>query len=364
MKQEQNSLETFALMPILSDYAAAEGLSLADGASLPTLLDHLKHDVQGHVDNSARMFGLRTEAMFAYVAASLSSCRLVTQEDSGIVFARDSTVRRPDFRLVTDDDQFLVEVKNFHQSDPRVPFKIKPEYAASLRRYAAMVDCRLMIAVFWSRWKIWTLVDAAHIPSDGNLHLGDALKMSEMGLIGDSMISTVPPLSVRFTADATKQRTLDSNGQVNFTIGAVDVCANGTAINDPLERKLAWFFMLYGQWTEVEQPAEVVNGELEHFEITMNPPEPPVEHPFSSLGFLSQMVSQQYIDLTSEGRNVKLLAPDRDPNDLGVLIPRDFTGETLKLWRFQMQPNLDELKTMESSQQDAWTATNQPRGRG
>jgi len=351
-------------MPILSDYAAAEGLSLIDGISLPILIERLRRDVQSHVDNPARLFGLRTEMMFAYVAAALSNCRLITQVDSGLFFSRNRGVRRPDFRVVTENDQFLVEVKNFHQSDPLAAFTITPEYAASLREYADMVNCRLMLAVFWSRWKIWTLVDAGHIPSNGTLDMGDALKRSQMGLLGDCMISTVPPLSIRFAADPAKPRTLDKNGRVNFTIGGVDICANGTIISDPLERKLAWFFMLYGQWSEVDQPAEIADGKLEYFEITMNPPEPPSEQPFSSLGFLSQMVSRQYIDLTSEGRNVKLLAPDRDPNDLGVLIPQDFKGETLKLWRFQMQPNLDDLNRIESSQQDAWTATNRPRGRG
>ncbi len=290
--------------------------------------------------------------MFVYVAAALSNCRLITQEDSGSFFSRLQGMHRPDFRLVTDDnDQLLVEVKNFHHRDPFAPFEITPEYAASLREYAAIMGCRLMLAVYWSRWKIWTMVDVVHLPAGGSLDMGEAMKRSQMGLLGDCMVSTVPPLSLRFVADPTKPRSLDKDGHGSFTIGGVEIHANGQLVDDPLEKKLAWFFMLYGQWTEIEHPAEIRDGKLEYFEITMNPPEPPVEQPFSTLGFLSQMISRQYIDLTSDCGHVKLLTPDRDPNRLGVLIPTDFKGEVLKLWRFHMLPNLKDLDGMESSQQ-------------
>ena len=352
MKRKTNDADTFTVLPLLSDYAAAAGLSLMDDRSILSFTERLTQSLRTHLKNPARIYGLRTEAMFAYVAAALDRCQLITQEDAGTFFARAPSMRRPDFRVITrDKEEFLVEVKNFHQGNPLAPYKVAGDYATSLQRYAKLMRRRLMLAVYWSRWGIWTLVDFAHLSLGGYLAMGDALRKNEMGLLGDCMVSTVPPLSLRFTADPTKPRTIHEDGHGACTIGRADLCANGQVIEDALEKKLAWFFMLYGQWTEIEQPANVKDGKLEYFEITANPPEPPEGQPFSSLGFLSQMISRQYVDITSEGSDVKSLTPHREPENLGVLIPKDYKGEVLKLWRFQMLPNLKDVPKMESSQE-------------
>ena len=194
-----------------------------------------------------------------------------------------------------------------------------------------------MYAIFWSRWNIWTLVDATEVPNTGILRMTDAMKANQMNLLGDRMVATIPPLSLRFAADSSKPRSLRDDGYVEFTIGSADICVNGQPIDDPLEKKLAWFFMLYGDWTKIERPAGICDGKLEYFEISAHPTEPAEGYPFSSLGFLSEMITRQYIDMTSEGRHVKHLTPDRDPEKLGVLIPEDYKGNILKLWIFNMK---------------------------
>lgn len=50
------------------------------------------------------LYGQRTEAMFAYMAASLGKTKLVKQEDNGTVFCNDLQIRIPDYRLVLQND--------------------------------------------------------------------------------------------------------------------------------------------------------------------------------------------------------------------------------------------------------------------
>ena len=56
-------------------------------------------------------------------------------------------------------------------------------------------------------------------------------------------------------------------------------------------------------------------------------------------GFLSQMTSLQFNELTAEEGEIVRLSPSLDPDKLGIVIPADFRREDLRLWRFTMSPN-------------------------
>jgi hypothetical protein len=63
---------------------------------------------------------------------------------------------------------------------------------------------------------------------------------------------------------------------------------------------------------------------------------------FEIIGHMSQMLSRQYNELTVGSEGVDLLIPKSNPEDLGVLIPSDYKGERLPLWRFYCHPSIPE----------------------
>lgn len=116
------------------------------------------------------------------------------------------------------------------------------------------------------------------------------MKRNEMNSIGDCLIGTVPPLSLRLYSDPSKPRSLDDNGNVSFTIGRAVICVGEKEIEDPLESKLAWFFMQYGKWDKMEQNAKIVDGLLEYNEMAVSPIEYDAKQSFAMVGFLSEMI--------------------------------------------------------------------------
>ena len=291
--------------------------------------------------------------MFAHLAAALGESQIINEEDSGVFFSIDGEIRRPDFRILTrSGDQFFVEVKNFHPTNPYDPYPVKGDYLSRLCAYAESFKVPLKLAIYWSPWNLWSLVDVNHfyrIDSDFQISLPDAMKRNEMISVGDCMIGTVPPLLLRLYADPRKPRSLDENGNVSFTIGRAVMCAGEEEISDRLESKLAWFFMLYGKWNEVDQPAKIVDGLLEYTEIAMEPLEFDHKQGFAMLGFLSEMISKHYNHLTSKDGVIRRLIPEQQPDQLSVLIPPDYRGKVLRLWRFKQKPNYEDILKQNSS---------------
>ena len=127
--------------------------------------------------------------MFSYLAAALGNCALITEEDSGTFFDTIGTLTRPDFRLITrDNQQMLIEVKNHHEKNVPQPYSFTESYLESVTRYAELMGLPLKFAIYWSRWNTWTLTDASRLSQKGGkiqLTFPDALKMNEMATLGD-----------------------------------------------------------------------------------------------------------------------------------------------------------------------------------
>ena len=93
----------------------------------------------------------------------------------------------PDYRLVNDDgQQFLVEVKNCHKKklDSRVVFKA--QYLSELQAYSALVRAELRLAIYWSIFKMWTLISPQDLRLDGSdwtTTFGDAMMQNWMAAL-------------------------------------------------------------------------------------------------------------------------------------------------------------------------------------
>jgi len=341
MKRISRQPERFGVLNLFAALAPAHNLSLADGASYERFLSLIKQSIETISKNPIILHGVRIQAMFAFVAASLGRVILLKEEDAGEIYTAHTNIRPPDFRLHLEDGQsFLVEVKNQH--DLRKPLRLSTVYLDSLRHYAELLRLPLRIAVYWSKANIWTLVSEEHLPQRNShviLPFELAAKINEMADLGDMRVATTSPLSFRFVSDPTKPRAVDTRGEASFTIGAVEFYCAGRRINRHDEQNLAFYLMLFGNWAESEPRVYVEENQLVHIEHTFTPREPVPDQEFQFVGPVSSIASRHFSTITAPDGQIKSMLAPQDPESLGVLIPQDYKGVDLPLWRFVQEPN-------------------------
>jgi hypothetical protein len=330
---------------MLDEFFRSRKLSLDAANGIQVFLNQVASELRAHTANPALIHGLRTQTMFAYVAAALGRCSIITEEDSGEFFTGSPEMKRPDFRVLTKQgEEFFVEVKNFHQTDPLKPYVLKCEYANNIQKYADAFRKPLLFAIYWTRWGIWTLNALGSFTKAAKLYsisLGEALKSDQKRVIGDCFIGIPKPLSLRFYTDPNRPRKIDSDGHAEFAIQRVTFVVAVQEIKDAFEERLSWFFFRYGAWQEMKEPAQVVNGEVIYFELQPARQDPNPEQLFISVGPLSSMLSRRFNELTADkDGDIRHLCPAVDPKKLGVLIPENFKGEVMRIWRFTLQPDL------------------------
>lgn len=296
--------------------------------------------------NPRLMHGRRVENMFEYVLASLGHAKLITKEDGGTVTSDDGEVQAPDyFVALKNGDRYLVEVKNRLLKDFQTPVILNRAYLGRLNRYAEIKGYPLMIAIYWSNLRHWTINKASDITGpDGaiNVQFKDALLVNLGSMFGDRMIMAIPPLRCRLWADPAKPRAMGPGDMVNFTIKNVTFHTNEEEIVDPKESELALYFMFHSSWIERGCEGHVTDGELEYIEFESGPEihEATPEQPMQSLGTLAGMVSNYYNWLTvSADRQIVRLTPYAQPGNLASGLEDGFRGKVLKLWVFVTEPN-------------------------
>lgn len=166
------------------------------------------------------------------------------------------------------------------------------------------------------------------------------MKRSQMEILGDSMVGTVPSIILKVIPDPRQPRNVGSNGKTEFVIGETRLTRGDREVKGKFERKLAWFLLLYGDWDPRDPEVEIEDGNLAwiRFEATKDFAK---GQQFAMLGFLSHMVSLQFNELTAEEGEVVRLSLSTDPDNLGILIPADFRGDDVRLWRLVMSPNYE-----------------------
>jgi hypothetical protein len=187
---------------------------------------------------------------------------------------------------------------------------------------------------------IWTLVDPRFLTTKGSneiVSFAEAYKQSEMLALGDLMVGTEPPLAIKLTADRAKPRSVTKDGTAHMTIGAVHLYCGGREITDKVEENLAFYFMMYGDWA-YDSWTELDGDQVDALVFECKPAEPVPGQNFSLLGSLSSMFSSYYNSATLQDDRVKRLRAQFSPSRLGTLIPPDYEGKALPLWRIQVKP--------------------------
>lgn len=343
MKRINRNPEKFEVIGLFDTVGRKRGFTIGNANSQQQFLKGISESLSKNKDNPVIIHGHRIEAMFEYVMASLGKCVLIKQEDAGEVSSSEPHVQPPDYRIVLEDGyELFVEVKNCHKTASSYRYPFRKSYIDALKRYASTFKKDLKIAVYWSRWNQWTLVsiDQVHVHKGRpSISMVEATKINEMALLGDVAVGTTPPLVLRLLTDVSKPRTVDESGHVKFTIGGVEVFCKGTRIDERAEKGLALYFILYGGWPCAEPKSKIEAGEFEAIDIEVRPHESTPGQGFELLGSLSSMISRRYNQLTVSKRGVERLSPSAEPGSLGVVIPSDYKGKQLPLWRFVLKPN-------------------------
>ncbi|MHB8276822.1 MAG: hypothetical protein ACYDIA_04095 [Candidatus Humimicrobiaceae bacterium] len=238
----------------------------------------------------------------------------------------------------------LVEVKNYHQKNAFNEYRMNSDYLHY--RYADLVNIVLRIAIYWSKWCIWTLVSPDDFNRNGKkaiISLSTALKRNQMSTLGDVMIGTIPPLSIHIYPDKQNPHNILENDKAEFTISKVEMLCKNKPITVESEQRIEFALMRFGNWAESTMIITAPNSEkeIEYIEFSYFPQEYDNEQVFCMIDPLSTIISRQYGQLTAPDGKVERLTPDIAPGMLGFVIPENYKGMVLPLWRFHIVPNYE-----------------------
>jgi hypothetical protein len=342
MRRLRRDPGTFDLLHTIAAWTRHRGQGLRDPATAADAFQDLKSQFVKRQSDDKLFHGQRTEILFAYVTAALGGCCLIKSEDAGEVYSADDDLRVPDYRLITTNGrQLLVEVKNFHAADPQRPFQIRTADLRGLEKYATALGCELFLAIYWSRWKQWTLITPGVLHASGEartISMIQAIPRSQMSILGDRLLGTVPSLALRLVSSSEDDQAIGKNGECQFTTRAVELYCGDQRIEDPLEQRIAWFLMMNGNWEVSARPTEMDGARVAAITYVVEPPERAnPDQEFEFIGRLSDMVSRQFDAATVTDGEVVNISPVAEPEAFGVAIPTDYKGSVLRLWLIEQR---------------------------
>lgn len=329
---------------LASRLAAQSGQSLAafiaGGDALSALGDALRK-----ANSPLRMHGRRVEEMFGYVAAVLGASVALKREDAGPLIAPEGTsITIPDWRVVLPKGrEILVEVKNCHHRDPARKIRLEIDYLRRLNTYGEVFQRPVFVAVYWSRWHLWTLHPVSEL-IDANTQsipfcMLNAVPASHMRLLGDVSLATVHPLVLRFVVDAERVADDDAKSLYQMMIRNVEMFARSKKIQTKGEKDIAWYFMLNGRWSE-EGPTPIMSGgEVKAIEFVFRPDEPDQAHDVAIVAAASTMASIHFNSLTTQNGEITSFRPRRIRDHPYPKPKSQYSGTVLPIWRFIMQPS-------------------------
>ena len=337
----------FDLLREVSRFGVERGISLADARMSDAFGHHVDAAMSQALSDPILLQGMRVEAMFENLVASLGEVMLIKPEDTG-PFQSAEPMLAPDFRVVLKDGaNWLVEVKNVYCQDPAIQRRelMTKDYRRKLETYARATGAILKIAVFWARWSIWTLVDPERMaPRKQGLTLDmlSSIKANEMGALGDQTIGLRAPLSLRLTMDPPRTSEIDGDGNVIATISKAQMFSAGHELLHPSDQRIAWAILQYAGWEMPPAHAVTCGQRLEAIEFTCSPREPS-DQGFELAGSLSRMFSRFYAERTiSDGKVIDIAVPLQN-EWLGALCSRDGPAR-MALWRFIQKPRYDHAR--------------------
>jgi hypothetical protein len=338
------------------DPPEAEG-PLTDERRISAVMKQLGQAVKDTLSRPTSVRGWRAQALFASLVVALDGCQLLTFIDTGDIYFDGENLKPADYFLVLRDGRRLVvDVKEI-SSDKGYGFQETIKLSASehdrLERFAELYGAELYIAAYSPVLPSWLLlpIDSLTVRSGGSYALSttDAITVNESVIIGDYAVGVVPPLTFELIADLGKPRVINEQGKAQMTIGGVNVSSGAGQVSDPFERRILMFLLEYGSW---EQREDVVREGDQLISIA-NVAEPPIDtdadtdeadQGFHIVGWLSGMYSRLFETFTRGDDEITALDIKSNPGLFSSLIPHDYKGKELPIWRLHMRPSLGKEK--------------------
>ena len=250
MKRLSRNNEKFDTLELSSAMARQHGYRLDDTQSTNDFIRQVRKSLEDSQGNPITIYGKRIEGLFAYVAGALGKAAIIKQEDAGEVFYASEEILPPDYRVtLKNGQQFLVEVKNYHNKNLSGKLSIKENYLSKLLRYAELNNLPIKFAIYFSLLNQWALVAIDSFEETGGryeIDLPSAIGKSEMAILGDRMIGTTPNLEIVFETDEEHAELVDDEGKANFTIQNIRMFCATNEITEDLEKRLCFYFTRFG----------------------------------------------------------------------------------------------------------------------
>ena len=156
--------------------------------------------------------------------------------------------------------------------------------------------------------------------------------------IAEYAVGAAPNLELHLMAKPDEASEIDDTGNALFVTREVKIYCAEQEVTDELEKRIAFYLMRFGEWTESETEAIVQENKLHGVKFVYSP-DRQEEPNFAMIGHLSTMVSNGFKELTVKDGEVVALTLGIDPAAFSALIPEDYKGTGLPLWRFIIQSN-------------------------
>lgn len=352
LSRRPEQIETLNFHAAVDVPAPGEQRRVSDPARVDATVAQFEAGLRESLESPSRIRGWVSDQLFGLVAADLGGCKLVKQEDAGILFY-EAEVKLPDWRLTLLSGQsILVEVKAEDDRHARVS-KLRLTEAARLKSYAEMNDCPLYIAVHWVAMSMWTLVpidDYVRVGGHFEIDLETAFKRNHMcSLLNDRMLGLRPPLEFRLTMqevpdedgapEGERAPEEDEARRLSVVTTGVRMFAGGEEMVDKSETALVWFLIQHARWPCEENIEDSGDGVWEMV-FTMAPNESHAEQGFDIIGGLSELYTRMfYSGTTSLEDETTKLSIDVEPGTLPRLVPTDLKSDRLPLWHLHTNPS-------------------------
>ena len=352
LSRRPEQIETLNFHAAVDVPAPGEQRRVSDPARVEATVAQFEAGLRDSLQSPSRIRGWVSDHLFGLVAADLGGCKLVKQEDAGILFYEDE-VKPPDWRLtLLSGKNILVEVKAEDDNRPRVS-RLRLAEVARLRSYGELNDCPLYIAVHWVAMSMWTLVpidDYVRVGDHFEIDLETAFKRNHMSsLLNDRMLGLKPPLEFRLTmqevpdkdgaTEVAREPEEDGTRTLSLVTTGVRMFAGGEEMVDKSETALVWFLIQHARWPCEENMEDCGDG-VWTMVFTMAPEESYAEQGFDIIGALSELYTRMfYSGTTSLKDETTKLGIDVDPGTLPRLVPTDLKSDRLPLWHFHINPS-------------------------
>lgn len=333
--------KSFDLLASVAVFARRNGIALNDPMLVERFMADAAPRLREALADPTLIHGSRVERLFEATVLSLGGFKLLKTEDTGRVHSAE-TLRAPDFRIVLDDGaQWLVEVKNVRSSEPfKQELRMSQKYFSSLRSYADAVGTPLKLAIYWSLWRLWSVISPERFQTrSGALRVSmqEAMLHNEFARLGEVTIMSKPPLRLALGAATDMPRSISDEGLASFMIASARIYSRDVELTDPKDRKLAEVFLLHGEWA-VEGPFALMDGDqITGVEFVAKPVEQ-TDQGWETIGVASRIFSSFYADQTIDGNRVVQLDGEPAPDWFAPLGSWDFNNSKLPLLLARTQP--------------------------